>query len=86
MEVQNFCVEYYPTSEPYECFRLQGWGEIRVYVLEEKIIRIVFLPEGKLTLQRTWMVCSAQELPWEGRDRFDVSSFTCPAYHTNTGA
>lgn len=84
MEAQNFCVEYHSTSEPYECFRLHGWGEVRVYVLEEKMVRVVFLPQGKLTLQRTWMVCPEQELPWKGRDRSDVSCFTLPTYHCET--
>ncbi len=78
-------VEYCPNSKNrYESFRLQGWGEVRIYILEEDLFRAVFLEHDTLKLEQTWMVCPDRDLPWEGRDRLDVTGFTLPAYQCDT--
>lgn len=52
-----------------------------VFVLENDIIRIMVLPHGKLNFPRSWAIAPGQEdIPSEGRDRFDVSDFACPEY------
>ena len=84
MDLRNIGFTYCPQEQPYLTFRLAGWGEVRVYVLEEDIIRVLFLPQGQLTLNRTWMVCPDRDLPWEGCDRFDLSGFSLPRYHVET--
>lgn len=84
MDLRSICFTYCPQDQPYEMFRLAGWGEVRIYMLEEDIFRVLFLPQGRLTLDRSWMICPQQDLPWEGRDRLDVSGFSRPEYHVET--
>jgi alpha-glucosidase len=57
-----------------------GWA-CRIFVLAPDLIRVLFVhPEG-LREPRTWMVApSGQDVPWEGRDRFDVAPFACPRF------
>ena len=52
-----------------------------VWVLEEDILRVLVLPQGRLQMPRTWTVAPGLEnLPAEGRDRFDLSGFSLPAF------
>jgi alpha-glucosidase len=52
-----------------------------IWVLEEDIVRVLVLPQGKLQMPRSWTVAPGLEnLPVEGRDRFDVSGFSLPAF------
>ena len=52
-----------------------------VWVLEEDILRVLVLPQGSLQMPRTWTVAPGLEnLPVEGRDRFDLSGFSLPAF------
>lgn len=52
-----------------------------VWVLEEDIVRVLVLPLGQLQMPRTWTVAPGLDnLPVEGRDRFDVSGFSLPAF------
>lgn len=59
-----------------------------VWVLEEDIVRVLVLPQGRLNMPRTWTVAPGLEnLPVEGRDRFDLSGFSLPAFElTQDGA
>jgi alpha-glucosidase len=84
MDLRELCFTHCPGKESYESFWLQERFEIRVYVLEEDIIRVVFLQNGTLALHRTWTVCPDQDIPWEGRDRLDVSGFSLPSYQLET--
>ena len=84
MNLRNVFFEYRPKELEFERFLLHGWGEVRVYVLEEDIIRVVFMKDGTLTLDRTWTVCPDEKLPWEGRERLDVRCFSRPLYHLAT--
>lgn len=52
-----------------------------VWVLEEDIVRVLLLPQGRLQMPRSWTVAPGlEDLPVEGRDRFDVSGFSLPAF------
>ena len=52
-----------------------------VFVLEEEMVRLLVLPDARLRHPRTWTVAAgAEEVPLEGRDRFDLSGFACPDF------
>jgi alpha-glucosidase len=58
-----------------------GGERAHVFVLEPDIIRMLVLPGGTLRFPRTWAVAPGlDDTPWEGRDRFDVANFACPAF------
>lgn len=51
-----------------------------VFVLEEDIVRVFMLPKGELRSPQTWAIAPGQEdVPKEGRDRFDLTGFSLPA-------
>jgi alpha-glucosidase len=53
----------------------------KIIVLEDDIIRILFTDGEKLKLDKTWSVAPGQaDIPWEGRDRFDISCFSLPNF------
>jgi len=57
-----------------------GW-ECRVLVLDQDLVRVLFIPPGGLREPRTWMVApNGIDVPWEGRDRLDVGAFTRPRF------
>jgi alpha-glucosidase len=57
-----------------------------VFVLEPDIIRLLVLPRGELEGPPSWAVApGAADVPWGGRDRFEVSGFSCPAFQLQTG-
>jgi len=52
-----------------------------VFVLEDDLIRLLVLPEGRLRHPRTWTVApGADDGAAEGRDRFDLTGFSCPDF------
>ncbi|HWA61554.1 MAG TPA: glycoside hydrolase family 31 protein [Caulobacteraceae bacterium] len=52
-----------------------------VFVLAEDIVRVLVLPEGRLTGPATWAIAPGQnDVPFEGRDRFDLSGFEPPDF------
>lgn len=52
----------------------------RIMILEDKLIRVLSY-ETQLTLEHTWLIAPGMEdVPYEGRDRLDVSPFTCPTF------
>ena len=52
-----------------------------VFVLEEDIIRLMVLPDGRLRHARSWTVApGAEDVDAEGRDRLDTDGFACPAF------
>ncbi|HEX4180242.1 MAG TPA: glycoside hydrolase family 31 protein [Caulobacteraceae bacterium] len=57
-------------------------GDIaHIFVLEPDIIRVMVLPGGTLEMARTWAIApGADDVPREGRDRFDLSGFSLPAF------
>ncbi len=59
---------------------------IHLWVLEEDIVRVLLLPNGSLQEPRTWTVAPGlEQLPFEGRDRFDLSGFSLPAFDLSQG-
>ena len=58
-----------------------GGATAHIWVLEEDIVRVLVLPQGQLQMPRTWTVAPGlEDLPPEGRDRFDTSGFALPAF------
>ena len=52
-----------------------------VFVLEPDIIRVMILPRGALHSPRSWAIAPGQEnVAADGRDKFDLTGFTCPAF------
>ena len=57
-----------------------------ISVPEEDILRIMVLPGGKLRFPRTWAVAPGlEDVPYEGRDRFDHSAFAMPDFELVQG-
>lgn len=59
---------------------VDGQHHLCLYVLEENLFRVLIKRKGELALDRTWSIAPAQDVPWEGRSREDVSGFSCPAW------
>lgn len=53
----------------------------RIYVLENKLWRVLIKQKGGLTLDRTWSIAPQQDVPWQGRLRESCSGFGLPGYH-----
>ena len=72
-------------SHPLE-FESQQGGRFRVSVLEHDLIRVQHFPDGVPRLDRTWQVLGfdqhlgfdRRDVPVEGRNRDDLSSFSLP--------
>lgn len=55
--------------------------EVTLYVLEEDIMRVFIPEENHVLLDRTWAIAPGQEdVPVDGRSRFDISPFSLPDY------
>lgn len=52
-----------------------------ISVLENDLIRISLLKDGKYRLDRTWAIAPAGDVPFEGRNRDDTTGFSCPQFH-----
>jgi alpha-glucosidase len=58
-----------------------GPAVVHVFVLEDDIIRVMVLPGGVPKQPRSWTIAPGQDdVPVEGRDRFDLSGFTLPPF------
>ncbi len=52
-----------------------------VFVLEDDIVRLLVLPDGAPRHPRTWTIApGADDVADEGRERFDVTGFSCPNF------
>jgi alpha-glucosidase len=52
---------------------------VYIFFLEEDILRVMVLPDGKLRFPRTWAIAPGlDDVPLEGRDRFNLEGFTSP--------
>lgn len=61
--------------------RAENGATAQVFVLEEDLVRVLVLPTGQLQQPRTWAIAPGQDdLPAEGRDRFDLTGFSLPPY------
>ena len=62
-----------------------GWSS-RLYVLADDLIRVLFFHDETVREPRSWMIApGGVDVPWEGRDRFDVSAFRLPAFTVEEG-
>lgn len=53
----------------------------RVMVLENDLVRVLMSKEDELEIDKTWLVAPGMEdVPLEGRNRFDLSPFSLPSY------
>ncbi|HMA48438.1 MAG TPA: glycoside hydrolase family 31 protein [Magnetospirillaceae bacterium] len=58
-----------------------------IFVLEEDLVRVMVLPKGELRAPKSWAICpGGEDVPSEGRDRFDLSGFSLPAFLTDKSA
>jgi alpha-glucosidase len=58
-----------------------GAATAHVFVLEEDVLRLMVLPAGRLHQPRSWTVAAgAEDVAPDGRDRFDLTGFTCPPF------
>ena len=72
------CIDLTPCG----CEFIGDRGEyLRVSVLENDLIRVRIQPQGKMRLDRTWLVLDRDgEMPREGRSREDLSPFSLPPF------
>jgi alpha-glucosidase len=56
---------------------------VEIFVLEDDVVRVAVLPSGKWNLAKTWAIAPGlEDIPTEGRDRLDLSGFSCPEFRT----
>ena len=52
-----------------------------IFVLEEDIVRVMLLPDGSVRAPKSWAICpGGEDVPSEGRGRFDLSGFSLPRF------
>ena len=62
-------------------FDLEAGWRCEVFVLADDLIRVLFLHKETFREPRSWTVAPGDaDVPWEGRDRRDVTGFGCPAF------
>ena len=78
---KNYLFQLQKEEENVLEFKLvDGDTYVKVFVLEENIIRVLFI-ENELKLDKTWLVAPGMnDMEREGRDRLDVSPFFLPKY------
>lgn len=60
---------------------------LRVSVLDDDLVRVQHLPEGRLRLDRTWLVAGdGGDVPLHGRRRDDLRPFPCPSFDLQMSA
>lgn len=51
-----------------------------LYVLEQKLFRVLIKRHDSLSLDRTWSIAPNKDVPLEGRDRLSTEGFSLPHY------
>lgn len=91
MKIISLSLNQYPSQlESSIAFQGTRGESFRLNMLEEWLVRVTFCPEGTPRLNRTWMVqgtCAGADdpVPREGRDRNDLSVFSCPEASVSLG-
>lgn len=60
-----------------------NYGDLNIYlyILEEDIFRVFIPTDDHPLLKKTWTITPGlEDMPFEGRDRFDLSPFSLPKY------
>lgn len=55
--------------------------KLLIRVLEPSLFRITLKAKGDYQFDRTWSIAPEQDTPWEGRQRDDLSGFSCPPFN-----
>ncbi len=55
--------------------RLEDGWRLRIRSMGEALLRVVLEPQAGLPVDRTWMIAPDGDVPWQGRDREDMSGF-----------
>jgi len=67
-------------------FALDASWQCRIFVLDEHLFRVLLVPGTGLKEPRSWMLAPCgTDVPWNGRDRLDVSGFPCPPHNVEIG-
>ena len=59
---------------------VDGSHTLKITVLEEALFRISLKKAGDWRLDRTWSIAPAEDVPFEGRARDDLSGFSLPDF------
>lgn len=65
--------------------RVDGRHLMTVFVLDEALFRVTLRKDGAFRLPRSWSVApelarGGADVPWQGRDRLDLSGHPCPPF------
>ncbi len=60
--------------------QVDGCHRMAISVLEDTLFRVRLLKNGEARLNRTWAIAPECDVPWEGRQRTDLSGFSCPGF------
>jgi len=62
-------------------FEFQSGWSCQIFVLADDLIRVLFLRDDTFREPRSWTIAPGDiDVPWEGRDRRDLTPFTCPQF------
>ncbi|MBX0356840.1 glycoside hydrolase family 31 protein [Halobacillus sp. Nhm2S1] len=62
-------------------FESESMEEIKLFILEEQIFRVYIPYDKEVKLDKTWSIAPGMsDIPFEGRDRFDLTPFSLPSY------
>ena len=59
---------------------VDGSHQLKITVLEEALFRVSLKKAGAWRLDRTWSIAPAEDVPFEGRLRDDLSGFSLPEF------
>lgn len=65
--------------------RVEDRHILRIVVLEDQLFRVSLKKDGAWRLPRTWSIAPESDVPWEGRNRDEMSGFESPDVAIETG-
>ena len=80
MSIRNFKFKFTNNKDNIVEFKCEDIVA-KILVLEEDILRVIIHNEKGVKLDKTWLVAPGMEdIPFEGRDRFDTTGFSLPKF------
>lgn len=80
MSIRNFKFKFINNNDNIVEFKCEDIVA-KILVLEEDILRVIIHNESGLKVDKTWLVAPGMEdIPFEGRDRFDTTGFSLPKF------